>query len=94
VRDIRSPDRLLEQASLFLHRDFTKMPEGHRTVLAALHDSDEVLQGKRVMIVDDDVRNIFALTSLLEDRGMLVISHDNVATRSGICRPSRTSTSC
>ncbi len=46
-------------------------------MLAALHDSDEVLQGKRVMIVDDDVRNIFALTSLLEDRGMLVISHDN-----------------
>jgi len=77
VRDIRSPERLLEQASLFLHRDFTKMPEGHRTLLAALHDSDEVLQGKRVMIVDDDVRNIFALTSLLEDRGMLVISHDN-----------------
>jgi len=77
VRDIRSPERLLEQASLFLHRDFSKMPEGHRTVLAALHDSDEVLQGKRVMIVDDDVRNIFALTSLLEDRGMLVISHDN-----------------
>jgi len=77
VRDIRSPERLLEQASLFLHRDFTKMPEGHRSLLAALHDSDEVLQGKRVMIVDDDVRNIFALTSLLEDRGMLVISHDN-----------------
>jgi DNA-binding response OmpR family regulator len=62
VRDIRSPERLLEQASLFLHRNFTKMPEGHRTLLAALHDSDEVLQGKRVLIVDDDVRNIFALT--------------------------------
>ena len=77
VRDIRSPERLLEQASLFLHRNFTKMPEGHRTLLAALHDSDEVLQGKRVMIVDDDVRNIFALTSLLEDRGMVVVSHDN-----------------
>ncbi len=77
VRDIRSPERLLEQASLFLHRNFTKMPEGHRSLLAALHDSDEVLQGKRVMIVDDDVRNIFALTSLLEDRGMLVVSHDN-----------------
>ena len=53
------------------------MPEWHRNVLTALHDSDEVLQGKRVMIVDDDVRNIFALTSLLEDRGMVVVSHDN-----------------
>ena len=77
VRDIRSPERLLEQASLFLHRNFAKMPEWHRNVLTALHDSDEVLQGKRVMIVDDDVRNIFALTSLLEDRGMVVVSHDN-----------------
>jgi CheY-like chemotaxis protein len=53
------------------------MPEWHRNVLTALHDSDEVLQGRRVMIVDDDVRNIFALTSLLEDRGMVVVSHDN-----------------
>jgi CheY-like chemotaxis protein len=77
VRDIRSPERLLEQASLFLHRNFAKMPEWHRNVLTTLHDSDEVLQGKRVMIVDDDVRNIFALTSLLEDRGMVVVSHDN-----------------
>jgi len=77
VRDIRSPERLLEQASLFLHRNFAKMPEWHRNVLTTLHDSDEVLQGKRVMIVDDDVRNIFALTSLLEDRGMIVVSHDN-----------------
>jgi CheY-like chemotaxis protein len=77
VRDIRTPERLLEQASLFLHRNFSKMPEWHRNVLTALHDSDEVLQGRRVMIVDDDVRNIFALTSLLEDRGMVVVSHDN-----------------
>jgi signal transduction histidine kinase/CheY-like chemotaxis protein/HAMP domain-containing protein len=77
VRDIRTPERLLEQASLFLHRNFAKMPEWHRNVLTALHDSDEVLQGRRVMIVDDDVRNIFALTSLLEDRGMVVVSHDN-----------------
>ena len=77
MRDTRSPERLLEQASLFLHRDLAKMPESHRTVLTALHDSDEALQGKRVMIVDDDVRNIFALTSLLEDRGMIVVSHDN-----------------
>ncbi len=77
VRDIRSPERLLEQASLFLHRNFAQMPERHRSVLTTLHDSDEALAGKRVMIVDDDVRNIFALTSLLEDRGMAVVSHDN-----------------
>ena len=77
VRDIRSPERLLEQVSLFLHRDLAKMPEAHRAVLRELQESHGALQGKRVMIVDDDVRNIFALTSLLEDRGMTVLAHDN-----------------
>ncbi len=77
VRDIRSPERLLDQASLLLHRDLAKMPEAQRAVLRALHESDGALKGKRVMIVDDDVRNIFALTSLLEDHGMAVVSHDN-----------------
>jgi hypothetical protein len=77
VRDIRSPQRLLEQASFFLHRDLAKMPESHLAVLRDLQGSDEALQGKRVMIVDDDVRNIFALSSLLEERGMSVVAHDN-----------------
>ena len=77
IRDIRSPQRLLEQASFFLHRDLAKMPESHLAVLRDLKGSDEALQGKRVMIVDDDVRNIFALSSLLEERGMRVVAHDN-----------------
>ena len=47
MRDVHSPERLLEQASFFLHRDLAKMPEAHRTVLEDLHDADEVLQGKR-----------------------------------------------
>jgi signal transduction histidine kinase/CheY-like chemotaxis protein/HAMP domain-containing protein len=76
VRDARTPERLLEQVSLLVHRDLAKMPEAHRATLARLHDSNEALVGRRVMIVDDDVRNIFALTSLLEDRGMTVVSHD------------------
>jgi CheY-like chemotaxis protein len=77
VRDVQSLERLLDQASLFLHRDPARIPEAHRTVLRRLHDSTHVLKDKRVMIVDDDVRNIFALSSLLEDQGMAVVSHDN-----------------
>jgi signal transduction histidine kinase/DNA-binding response OmpR family regulator/HAMP domain-containing protein len=77
VRDVHSLERLLDQASLFLHRDPARIPEAHRTVLRRLHDSNHVLKDKRVMIVDDDVRNIFALSSLLEDQGMAVVSHDN-----------------
>ena len=77
VRDVQSLERLLDQASLFLHRDPARIPEAHRAVLRRLHDSNHVLKDKRVMIVDDDVRNIFALSSLLEDQGMAVVSHDN-----------------
>jgi len=77
VKDVHSSDRLLEQASFFLHRDFAKMPESHRKILRKIYDADDILRGKRVMIVDDDMRNIFALSSLLEERGMTVLSHDN-----------------
>ncbi|MEO8303292.1 MAG: hypothetical protein ABI724_04180 [Betaproteobacteria bacterium] len=63
--------------SQFLHRNFGKMLEVHRVVIARLHDGDNLLRGKRAMIVDDDMRNIFALTLLLEKQGMIVLSHDN-----------------
>jgi CheY-like chemotaxis protein len=53
------------------------MPEAHRVVLSGLHGAHEVLAGRRAMIVDDDMRNIFALSSLLEDKGMEIVAHDN-----------------
>jgi CheY-like chemotaxis protein len=77
VREVRTPERLLEQASFCMHRVPAAMPEAHRATLKGLQDANEVLHGRKVMIVDDDMRNIFALTSLLEDRGMVIVSHDN-----------------
>jgi signal transduction histidine kinase/HAMP domain-containing protein/DNA-binding response OmpR family regulator len=77
VRKARSPEDLLDQMSFLLHRSPSKMTEAHRNILRELHDANEVLKGKRAMIVDDDMRNIFALSSLLEDKGMIVVSHDN-----------------
>jgi CheY-like chemotaxis protein len=77
VREARSPEQLLQQASFCLHRAPTAMPDAHRVTLKALQDANEVLHGRKVMIVDDDMRNIFALTSLLEDRGMVIETHDN-----------------
>ncbi len=77
VREARSPERLLDVASLFLHRASSKMPEAQRTTLRDFYDANEVLAGKKAMIVDDDMRNIFALSTLLEDRGMIVVPHDN-----------------
>ncbi len=77
VKDAGSPERLLAETSLFLHRPPSALPADSRRILEQLHSADAVLQGKRVMIVDDDVRNVFALTSALEPRGMSVRFAEN-----------------
>ena len=62
LRQVHSPERLLDQTAFFLHRDVAKLPEAKRQLLEDLHQSDKVLAGKKVLIVDDDIRNIFALS--------------------------------
>jgi CheY-like chemotaxis protein len=74
VKDVESPERLLDETALFLHRVVSDLPEEKRNMLDRLHRSDEALIGKKVLIVDDDVRNIFALSSVLERRGMSVLT--------------------
>ena len=74
VKGVESPDRLLDETALFLHRVVADLPEEKRRMLERLHSSDEDLIGKQVLVVDDDVRNIFALSSVLERRGMRVLS--------------------
>ncbi|WP_337906978.1 response regulator [Iningainema tapete] len=77
VKDVRSPERLLEETALFLHRDQANLPAPKRQILEQLHSSDLVLVGKKVLIVDDDVRSIFALTSMLERYQMQVVYAEN-----------------
>ena len=77
VKDVRSPERLLDETALFLHRVEAKLPEQKRRMLEQLHDADAVIAGKKVLVVDDDVRNIFSLTSVLEDHGMVVRFAEN-----------------
>jgi CheY-like chemotaxis protein/HAMP domain-containing protein len=77
VKDVRSPERLLDETALFLHRVEAKLPEQKRKMLEQLHDADAVITGKRILVVDDDVRNIFSLTSVLEDHGMSVRFAEN-----------------
>jgi CheY-like chemotaxis protein len=74
VKDVRSPERLYDQTALWLHRDAAKLPADKREILQRLHDPDAVLAGKKVLIVDDDIRNIFAMTSMLERYKMDVLS--------------------
>src|SRR3954462_3032359 len=77
VKDVKSPERLLDETALFLHRVEARMPEQKRRMLERLHNADAVFAGKHVLVVDDDVRNIFSLTSVLEDHGMVVSFAEN-----------------
>jgi len=74
VKGVESPERLLDETALFLHRVVSDLPPQKQAMLERLHSSDEDLVGKQVLVVDDDVRNIFALSSVLERRGMSVLT--------------------
>jgi CheY-like chemotaxis protein len=74
VKGVESPERLLDETALFLHRVVADLPPEKQKMLERLHHSDEALVGKKVLVVDDDVRNIFALSSVLERRGMTVLA--------------------
>ncbi|HEY3640346.1 MAG TPA: HAMP domain-containing protein [Xanthobacteraceae bacterium] len=74
VKGVESPERLLDETALFLHRVVTDLPPDKQRMLERLNSSDEDLVGRKVLLVDDDSRNIFALSSVLERRGMRVLT--------------------
>jgi HAMP domain-containing protein/CheY-like chemotaxis protein len=74
VKGVESPERLLDETALFLHRVIADLPPQKQNMLDRLHRSDDALVGRKVLVVDDDVRNIFALSSVLERRGMSVLT--------------------
>jgi CheY-like chemotaxis protein len=77
LKDVRSPERLLDETTLFLHRIQARLPAHQQQMLEQVRRTDPVLTGKKVLIVDDDIRNIFALTSLLEHHQMQVVYAEN-----------------
>jgi CheY-like chemotaxis protein/signal transduction histidine kinase/HAMP domain-containing protein len=77
VKEASSPERLLAETALFLHRVEANLPEPKRRMLEKVHRNDPVLSGRKIMVVDDDIRNIFALTSVLESHNMDVIHAEN-----------------
>jgi len=76
-KDVKSLVRLLDETNLFLHRVEIGLPESKRAMLDDYHKVDAVLENKRILIVDDDIRNIFATTSILERHGMKVVYAEN-----------------
>jgi len=77
LKDVRSPDRLLDETALFLHRPVASLASDQRRMIEELHQTEADLSGKQILIVDDDIRNIFALTSVLEHHGLKVFSAES-----------------
>ena len=77
IKGVQSPERLLDETALFLHRVTTDLPPEKQRMLERLHNTDEALAGRKVLVVDDDARNIFALTSVLENHDVVVLSATN-----------------
>ena len=77
LKDVQSPKRLLDETALFLHHVVARLPDQKQKILARRHNSNEVLYGRKVLVVDDDASNIFALTTILENQEMEVLSANN-----------------
>ncbi len=77
IKGVRSPDRLLDEVSLFLHQVDDELSEAQRSALRELHDPKATLQNKKVLVVDDDMRNVFALTELLQRHDLEVLKAKN-----------------
>ncbi|MBF9017917.1 MULTISPECIES: response regulator [unclassified Oceanispirochaeta] len=77
IKGVKSPERLLDETSLFLHRVESKLPEEKRKLLKDIHSSESVLENRKILLVDDDMRNVFALTSILEEKQVnIVVARD------------------
>jgi CheY-like chemotaxis protein len=77
LKDVQSPERLFDETALFLHRVVSNLPDGKQRMIERLHGSTEALHSRKVLVVDDDARNIFALTTILEGQEMEVLSATN-----------------
>jgi HAMP domain-containing protein/CheY-like chemotaxis protein/signal transduction histidine kinase len=77
LKGVRSPERLLDETALFLHRVVGDLPPEKQEMIHSLHESDDALRGRKVLVVDDDIRNVFALNSLLERHEMQVVNASN-----------------
>jgi CheY-like chemotaxis protein len=77
LKGVKSPERLLDETALFLHRVIADLPEPRQRMIESLYRGSDALAGRKVLLVDDDIRNVFALSSVLERHGMEVVSASN-----------------
>jgi len=77
IKGVGSPELLLDQATLFMHRVTADLPLDKQRIIRRLHDKEAVFQGRKILVVDDDIRNVFALTAVLEEKKVSVIAASN-----------------
>jgi signal transduction histidine kinase/DNA-binding response OmpR family regulator/CHASE3 domain sensor protein len=77
IKGVKSEERLLDETALFLHRTISKLPESKQMMINKLYDKEAIFHAKKVLLVDDDMRNVFALSKVLKERGMEIIKADN-----------------
>ncbi|MCD6332734.1 MAG: response regulator, partial [Bacteroidales bacterium] len=77
IKGVKSEERLLDEATLFLHQMIQKLPQSQQKIIRKLYDQEDVFKNREVLLVDDDMRNVFALTKVLEEKGMKVIKAAN-----------------
>ncbi|MFP4071929.1 MAG: response regulator [Desulfovibrionales bacterium] len=79
IKGARSEERLLDEATLFLHRMVSTLPKARQRMIINLHNRDAVLEGRKVLLVDDDMRNLFALSRVLTEKGLRVVKAEDGA---------------
>ena len=77
IKGIKSEERLLDETALFLHRTITNLPKSKLPIINNLHSKEDIFNDKKILLVDDDSRNVFALSKILNERGMVIIKAEN-----------------
>lgn len=77
IKGVKSEERLLDETALFLHRTINNLPESKQEIISNLYDKEKVFQNKKILLVDDDMRNLFALSKILKEKSMEVIKAEN-----------------
>lgn len=77
IKGIKSEERLLDETALFLHRTITSLTKSKQLIINNLHNKEDIFNDKKILLVDDDSRNVFALSKILNERGMVIIKAEN-----------------
>ncbi|MBC7862397.1 MAG: response regulator, partial [Bacteroidia bacterium] len=77
IKGVKSQERLLNETALFLHRTISNLPKSKQLIISSLYNKEELFNSKKILLVDDDMRNVFALSKILSDRGMEIIKAEN-----------------